>query len=152
MRTTKVRLLPNPFAAPETVNLSVSPDLIGPGPSDNRLYVVNPKQAKIPYQYPDLPPFTGTQQYLAINPKQMASLSIDHPSFIAVHLYGVTRFVLDVWEYYFGHSIPWWFHEHYSRLELVTQADFHNAHCGYGYLETGYSCLLYTSPSPRDPE
>ena len=58
---------------------------------------------------------------------------------MAAHMYGTLRFVLDVWEKYFGGPIPWHFEEDQRRLELVPLVEWNNAHSGYGFIETGFA-------------
>ena len=47
------------------------------------------------------------------------------------------RFVLDVWERYFGHEIPWHSAKHYDRIELSILPSLDNAYSGYGFIEVG---------------
>ena len=58
------------------------------------------------------------------------------PEFEMAQLYGCVRFVLDVWEHYFGRPIAWHF---LSRLRgwKSPSADLNNATAGYGFLELG---------------
>ena len=56
---------------------------------------------------------------------------------MAAHTYGTLRFVLDVWEKYFGGEMPWHFADDYPRLELIPHVEWNNAHCGYGFIEAG---------------
>jgi hypothetical protein len=53
-------------------------------------------------------------------------------------MYGSIRFVLDVWEGYFGGPIEWHFADDYARLELIPHLDWDNAQSGYGFIETGF--------------
>ena len=64
-------------------------------------------------------------------------ITFDDPAFVSAHLYGTARFVLDVWEKYFGHHLIWYHSELYPRLELVPLVDWDNAQSGPGFLETG---------------
>ena len=66
---------------------------------------------------------------------------------MAAHMYGTVRFVLDVWEKYFGGPIPWHFEEDQPRLELVPLVEWNNAHSGYGFIETGFA-----RPGAQDPQ
>jgi hypothetical protein len=61
-------------------------------------------------------------------------------------MYGTLRFVLDVWEQYFGGAVPWHFAADYPRLELIPLAQWDNAHSGYGFIETGFA-----RPGAADP-
>ena len=47
------------------------------------------------------------------------------------------RFVLAVWEGYFGRTIPWHFARDFDRLEVVMLPALHNAIVGYGFMEVG---------------
>jgi hypothetical protein len=153
-RGTRFRLYPQPpvleaIGEPETVWISRSPDLIQPGPADDRMYVVDPINKATPYDYPFLPPWLGAQH----PPVQAASDGhFDHlrpgtREFMAAHMYGTLRFVLDVWEGYFGEEIPWHFGADFPRLELVPLVEWNNAHSGYGFIETGFA-----RPGEADPQ
>ncbi|WGF88327.1 hypothetical protein [Marinivivus vitaminiproducens] len=138
------------FATPERVWLSPEPQTIGPGPSDSRMYVVNPLEKLRIYEYPYLPPFDGP----ALTPAQPGPEGhFDHlvpgtPAFAAAHLYGSIRRTLDVWEGYFGCPIPWHFRRDYERLEMIPWVDWDNAHSGYGYIETGWRGVANGSRVP----
>ena len=47
------------------------------------------------------------------------------------------RFVLDVWEGYFGRPIHWHFSPRYDRLELTILPSLDNAYSGFGFIEVG---------------
>ena len=64
-------------------------------------------------------------------------LSVGTPEFAMAHTYGCVRFVLDVWEGYFGRPIAWHFGEQLERLEIVLLPTWDNAHVGWGFLEVG---------------
>jgi hypothetical protein len=64
-------------------------------------------------------------------------IDIGTPEFEAAHLFGVTRFVMDVWEGYLGHPIRWHFSRDFEQLELSILPDWDNGQIGYGYLEVG---------------
>jgi len=151
---TRFRLLPVPpssGAKPEleTVALSSPVGSIGPGPSDARMFVIDPIGEKPPYgmnrgpygtPYLYFPPWTGPVQ-----PPTMPGPGghFDHfepgrPGFAEAHLFGCVRFTLDVWEGYFGRPIPWFFAPRYDRLEIVSLPHFDNAHTGLGFLEAGH--------------
>ena len=150
---TRFALFPQPpfledFAQPETVWVSPPAGTIGPGPDDDRMYVVDPVGKPAPYGVTRgpfgaldlyLPPWTG-----AVYPPAMPDSSghFDHiapgsPGFEAAHLYGSVRRVLDVWEGYFAAPIAWHFRPDYRRLELSLFAPWDNARAGYGFLEVG---------------
>jgi hypothetical protein len=150
---TRFRLFPrppyaHPGRAPDVVAISVPPELIGPGPSDDRLYVIDPVRKNYPYGIVpgpygtpriSLPPWRGP-----IRPPVRAGadghfdrIPVEAPEFAEAHVYGSIRFVLDVWERYFGRSIDWHFARDYDRLEVVMLPEFNNAHAGYGFMEVG---------------
>ncbi len=52
-------------------------------------------------------------------------------------MFGAIRFVLGIWENYFGRPIEWHFARHFDRLEVVMLPGFDNAHVGYGFMEVG---------------
>jgi hypothetical protein len=68
-------------------------------------------------------------------------IPVDTPQFLAAHVYGVARRVLDLWQDLLGHPIVWWHVDAFPRLELVPRLRWGNAHSGPGFLETG---LLWT--------
>ena len=154
-RGTRFRLFPQSPAlasimGPETVWIAHPPDSIGSGPSDDRIYVVDAIGKQPYWDFPHLPPYRG-----ACNPPVQAGHDghFDHLTdyrsreFMAAHMYGTVRFVLDVWERYFGGPIPWHFAGDYQRLELVPLVEWNNAHSGYGFIETGFS-----RPGEQDPQ
>lgn len=150
---TRFRLFPqapflHPDRPPEVVYVSSPPGSIGPGPSDNRLYLINPPDKRRPYgvspgplgtPHIELPPWRGAIP----RPVQPGPDGhFDHipagaPEFAEAHVFGVIRFVLDVWERYFGRPIPWHFARDFRRLEVVMLPTFDNAHVGYGFMEVG---------------
>ena len=128
------------FAEPETVIISRAPGSVGPGPSDERMYVVDALQKSRPYEFPYLPPFTGP-----VNPPALPGPDghFDHfevgtREFAAAHMYGTLRLVLDIWEDYFGRTVEWHFSDHLARLELIPHLEWENAQSGYGFIETGF--------------
>ena len=154
-RGTRFRLYPQPpiltsIEGPETVWVAPAAGSIGPGPSDGRMYVVDAIGKDQPYDYPYLPPYRGPR-----NPPVEPGIDghfdhLDDPwsrEFMAAHMYGTLRFVLDVWEKYFGGPIPWHFAEDRPRLELVPLVEWNNAHSGYGFIETGFA-----RPGAPDPQ
>lgn len=141
---TRFRLFPQPrflepFGEPETVWVSSLAGTLGPGPSDDRMYVVQPRADKKPYAYPDLPPYRGAcAPPLTPGPDgHFDQVEPGAPEFRAAHMFGTIRRVLDIWEGYLGRQIPWHFREHLERLELVPFLDWDNAHSGYGFIEAG---------------
>jgi hypothetical protein len=142
---TRFRLFPQPpvlaaFAEPETVWLSLPPEAIGPGPQDERIYVADAVAKTHYYEFPTLPPYPG-EVYPAVRPGpdgHFDQIPADSREFRAAHMYGTIRFVLDVWEGYFGRTIDWHFRADFQRLELVPWVDWNNAQSGWGFIETGY--------------
>jgi hypothetical protein len=114
------------------------------------MYVVDAVGKAQPYDYPYLPPYRGPQN-LPVRPGPDGHFDhLDDPysrEFMAAHMYGTLRFVLDVWEKYFGGPIPWHFEEDQPRLELVPLVEWNNAHSGYGFIETGFA-----RPGEPDPQ
>ena len=154
-RGTRFLLYPQPpvlasIHGPETVWVSPPPGSIGPGPSDERMVVVD-AVGKSPYRdFPHVPPWRGPRHPPA---QPGPDGHFDHLTdswsreFMAAHMYGTLRFVLDVWEDYFGGPMRWHFEPDYPRLELVPVAEWNNAHSGYGYIETGFA-----QPGAPDPQ
>jgi hypothetical protein len=150
---TRFRLFVQPpfgdaHATPEIITVSSPPGSLGPGPSDDSMYVVEPVDKALPYglnqgplgtPYIYLPPWPG--RHLA--PAQPgADGHFDHyrpgtPGFEAAHLFGCVRFTLDVWENYLGQPLVWHFRDDYDRLELSILPEWDNAQFGYGFLEVG---------------
>ena len=150
---TKFKLFPQPsflrsFERAEIVSVSSPAGMVGAGPSDGRMYVIDPIGKAEPYgishgpgrgQRLYLPPWNGAI-HRPVEPD--ASGHFDYlqpgtPEFEAAHLYGTARFVLDVWEDLFGRRIDWHFRPEYERLELSIFEHFDNARAGYGFLEVG---------------
>lgn len=150
---TRFRLFPQPsfldaYAEPETVQVSAPPGTVGPGPADARMVTLDPIGKERPYGiHPgpggepvlDLPPWRGpTGAPARPGPSgHFDHLPVGTRAFELAHLYGSVRFVLDVWEGYFGRAIPWHFGAALPRLELSTIDGWDNAHAGWGFLETG---------------
>lgn len=161
---TRFRLYPQPPYAEavlglETVWVSPPAGTVGPGPADDRMYVVDSigKPASYgPGSEPNgrsslyLPPWDGP-----VNPPaepdgegHFDNLEPGTPEFEAAHVYGTVRFVLDIWEDYFGGTIDWHFGQDYERLELSLLRKLNNALMGYGFLEVGYDQTLEGPPRP----
>jgi len=153
---TRFRLYPQPpilesIHGPETVWIAHPPGSIGPGPSDDRMYVVDALGKDQYYDFPFLPPWRGPRSPpVQPGPEGHFDHLVDPWSreFMAAHMYGTVRFVLDVWENYFGGPIPWHFEEDQRRLELVPLIDWNNAHSGYGFIETGFARPRAPDPQP----
>ncbi len=126
------------FERPETVWVSSPAGTLGPGPSDARMYVVEPL-AKKPYGENDLPPFRGP---LRPPVDSGAGGHFDHlapgdPGFTCAHMFGAVRRVLDVWETYLGGPLHWHFAGTHPRLEMIPHVPWNNAHFGWGFMECG---------------
>lgn len=135
-------------AAPETITVSSPIGSVGPGPSDEAMYVIEPVDKALPYglnrgplgtPYIYLPPWPGRSLAPALPGPDG---HFDHyepnmPGFEAAHLFGCVRFTLDVWEGYLGQPLVWHFRDHYERLELSILPEWDNAQFGYGFLEVG---------------
>ena len=138
----------HPEWPPEIVCVSEPPGAIGPGPSDARMHLVNPVGKRFAYgvnpgplgtPHLDFPPWKGPV-FPPVFPD--AEGHFDHllpgtPEFAEAHVFGTVRFVLDVWERYFGHRIEWHFAADYSRLEIAILPGLNNAYAGYGFMEVG---------------
>ncbi len=123
---------------PETVWVSSPAGSIGPGPSDRRMYVIDPVD-KAPYGDEELPPYRGSI-YAPATPGPTGHfdhIAPGHREFFSAHCYGTLRFVLDVWEEYLGTAVPWHFAAHFDRLEILPLVRWNNAQCGYGFVEFG---------------
>jgi hypothetical protein len=150
---TRFRLFPQPrflekAPEPETVWLLPTAGTLGAGPSDDRMYVVDPIGKYYPYglargSYGSIflyqPPWNGPVQPPALpdGHGHFDHLCVGTSEFEAAHAYGVVRFVLDIWEDYFGRPIRWHFLRDYDRLEIVLLHALENATAGYGFMELG---------------
>jgi hypothetical protein len=154
-RGTRFRLYPQapiPPAShrPETIWVSPPAGSLQPGPADDRMYVVDAIGKDRPYEAPDLPPYLGSR-HPPVPPGPDGHFDHLEPgsrAFMAAHIYGTVRFVLDVWERYLGGEIPWHFADDFARLELIPVVEWDNAQCGYGFIETGYARPGTAHPHP----
>ena len=162
---TRVRLFPqtpvgDDFDPPETVWLSTPRGTVGEGPSDDRMYVIDPLDKPFPYgrnvaapgQSPlfQIPPWHGPL-YPPAAPGfdgHLDHIPLGTPEFEAAHVYGAARYVLDIWEAYLGGPVPWHFRDDYDQLEIVLLRHFDNATAGYGYMEIGSAETRDGSISP----
>jgi len=137
------------FEEPEVVWLSPPAGSIGPGPADDRMYVVDPIDKETPYEFPYLPPYRGPAHppVLPDAAGHFDYLDVNTRDFIAVHMYGGIRRTLDIWEGYFGRRIEWQFRQRFNRLELVPIINWDNAQSGFGFIETGFGPSQATSCS-----
>ncbi len=133
----------------EVIEVSTPPDSIGPGPSDDQMYVIFPVDKPLEYgmhkddrgyPYVFLPPWSGPLYEPAIadeNGNFLQYDDIDDPRFHAAHTYASIRFTLDVWEKYYDRPIEWYFKDYYNRAEVVILPQFENAQIGRGFIEIG---------------
>ena len=131
--------------APETVDITLPPGFIGPGPSDDVLFVAHAADKPAPYDPPGYaPPYTGRLLKPALPGRDghFDHIGLDTPQFLAAHLYGAMRHTLDIWQHYIGHRVVWWHAAQYPRMELIPLLDWNNAQSGPGFMETG----LYRGP------
>ncbi|NIA70663.1 hypothetical protein HBA54_18860 [Pelagibius litoralis] len=141
---TRFRLFPQMpdlegFAEPETVLVSPRPGTIGAGPFDGAMRVVDPIDKPEPYAFPDMPPFQGAVFPPAVPNRDghFDHIPLDSRQFLSAHMYGSVRFVLDIWESYFGKMVDWYDPRDGFLVELVPQVAWDNAHAGIGFIETG---------------
>ena len=138
----------HPDRPPEVVTISSPPGTIGPGPSDNRLFVIAPVGKRYPYgiapgplgtPYLSLPPWRGPVLRPAIPSRDghFDHIPVGAPEFALAHLFGCIRFVLEKWERYLGGTLQWHFARHFDRLEALIYPPLDNARAGYGYMEAG---------------
>ena len=138
----------HPDWPPETVSVSDPPGAVGPGPSDERMLLVNPIGKRFAYGVnlgplgtPHLvaPPWEGPvfPPVLPDGDGHFDHLPEGTPEFAEAHVFGTARFVLDVWERYFGRRIEWHFAPDYRRLEITIMPEINNAYAGYGFMEVG---------------
>jgi hypothetical protein len=149
----RFRLFPKPPYVhpewpPETICVSSPPGSIGPGPADERMHLIDPVGKFLAYgvnpgplgtPHLDLPPWRGPIRRPVFPDAEghFDHIPVDTPEFAEAHVFGAVRFVLDIWERYFGRSIPWHFARDYRRLEIVILPGLDNAHVGYGFMEVG---------------
>lgn len=143
---TRVRLFPQApflsgFGEPEVVWLSPPAGTVGPGPSDDRMYVVDALEKVVPYEYPFMPPYKG-ETFPPAEPGPDGHFDhypVDCREFLSVHVYGSLRRVLDIFESYLGSRVPWQFRESFDKLELIPMVEWENAQSGYGFMEFGHA-------------
>lgn len=127
------------YDKPEPVWISTPPKAISAGPSDAKMYVVDPLIEKQRYEFPYLPQFAGA----AYPPVEAGPDGhFDHlipgtRAFVCAHAFGSLRRIQDIWESYLGRPIVWYFRPSIARLEVVPLLDWFNAHSGFGFMEFG---------------
>ena len=133
---------------PEIVTVSSPLGSVGPGPSDDRMFVIEPIGKKWPYGVNHAPlgsPFIYLPQWngprlAPVVPDEDGNfdyLTPDMAGFEAAHAFGSVRFTLDVWENYLGEPLEWHFAERFEELEISILPQWNNAQYGYGFLEIG---------------
>ncbi|MEM6665716.1 MAG: hypothetical protein AAF638_04870 [Pseudomonadota bacterium] len=127
------------YSTPETIWISTPLGRVRPGPSDDRVYVIDPLMEKEPYSFPYMPPFVGAAHPPATPGPDGHFDHLDPNSrqFVSAHIFAGVRFVLDLWESYVGHPFVWHFAQTYERLEIIPQVDWYNAQSGFGFMEFG---------------
>lgn len=128
------------FREPEIVWLAPPAGSVAPGPSDDRMYAVDPIGKDEPYEFPFLPPWRGPA-HPSVEPDadgHFDYFDVSSREFVVTHMYGGIRRTLDIWDGYFGRRIEWQFRPHFDRLELIPVIDWDNAQSGYGFIETGF--------------
>jgi hypothetical protein len=112
------------------------------------MFLINPLDKPSPYGVNfgplgtprlDLPPFRGFV-HRPVRPGAYGHFDYipeGTPEFEEAHVFGTIRFVLDIWERYFGRRIEWHFARDYRRLEIVILPGLDNAYAGYGFMEIG---------------
>lgn len=133
----------------QIIEISAPAGSVGPGPSDDRMYVIFPKHKPREYgmhkddngdPYVYLPPWDGPVYEPAIpdeNGNFLHYEDLEDPRFHAAHTYASIRFTLDVWENYYGRTIEWYFRDYYEQAEVVVIPEFENAQIGRGFIEIG---------------
>ena len=149
----------HPEWPPETVSVSDPPGSIGLGPADERMRLIFPVDKRYSYGVNpgplgtpglDLPPFRGPihRPVCPNDDGHFDTIPVDTPEFAGAHVFGTVRFVLDIWERYFGRRIEWHFARHYPQLEIVIRPRLDNAYAGYGFMEIGAHPLPDGSLAP----
>jgi hypothetical protein len=107
-------------------------------PVDKRYsYGVNPGPLGTPKL--DLPPYRG-RIHRPVCPDEdgnFDTIPVGAPEFAEAHVFGTVRFVLDIWESYFGRRIEWHFARDYRQLEIAITPRIDNSYAGYGFMEIG---------------
>ncbi|MBV8105317.1 MAG: hypothetical protein JO223_11985 [Hyphomicrobiales bacterium] len=138
----------HPEWPPETISVSSPPGSIGPGPADARMRLILPVDKRYSYGVNpgplgtprlDLPPYRGRIRHPVCPDEEghFDSIPEGTPEFAEAHVFGTVRFVLDIWERYFGRPIEWHFARDYRQLEIVILPRIDNAYAGYGFMEIG---------------
>jgi hypothetical protein len=145
---TKFRIHPQPkwvtgVGKPAVVYVNAAPHTIRPGPEDERMYVVDARRKEAYVLSGGHPPYRRTKSSCLprVRPDgrgHFAHLRAGSRAFSSAMLFATVRCVLEIWEGYFGRTIPWAFRDTYPRLELIPRAETLNAWSQYGYIECGF--------------
>ncbi len=138
----------HPEWPPETISVSRPRGSIGPGPADDRMRLIVPVEKRYSYGVNpgplgtprlDFPPFRGPvhRPVCPDDEGNFDSIPEGTPEFAEAHVFGTVRFVLDIWERYFGRPIEWHFARDYQQLEIAILPNLDNAYAGYGFMEIG---------------
>ena len=133
---------------PETVWISSPAGSLMPGPSDHRMYVIDPVGKERAYgYYPGpggstfhyRPPWEGPILPFAEPGEDghFDHLAVGTFEFEQAHAFGSIRFTMDIWERYFERRLEWHFRDHYDRLEILFLRGLDNAFAGFGSIEIG---------------
>lgn len=144
-RGTRFLIYPQPktlrgFEKPVPVHVDRPPGTIKFGPEDDAICVVDAVDKLAYTQTHSKPPWKGDRHPRA---KRNAAghfneIPPTHPTFRSATVYATIRCVLDIWEGYFGRSLPWYFRRTYPRLEVIPYIENVDAFSGDGYIEFGY--------------
>ena len=140
---TRFRLFPKAYEGylePETVWVSPSPAMIGPGPADGRMHAIDALDKEGPYDPPFwVPPYRGRvgPPALPAADGHFDQIPVDDRTFLSAHTYASARRVLDIWEAFLGRRINWWHASNYPSLELIPLVHWNNAQSGGGFIEMG---------------
>ena len=140
---TRFRLFPayaEGYVEPETVEVSLPPGSIEPGPSDPWMYARNPISKDEPYDPPSYtPPYLGPTHPPAVPGRNghFDEIPVETEQFLAAHTYGTIRHTLDIWEHYLNRRIVWWHAAANPQVELIPIVHWQNAHSGPGFIEMG---------------
>src|SRR5215470_3586385 len=108
------------FREPAIVSINVPPGKVKAGPEDGRMFVIDAVN-KEPYSEFNRPPYQGAKND-PVKPGPRGHFDHLMPGsreFSAATMYATVRRVLDIWEDYFGHQIPWHFEATFPKLELI---------------------------------
>lgn len=133
---------------PETIWVSSPAGSVMSGPSDHRMYVIDPVGKERAYgYYPGprgttihyRPPWRGSVLPEALPGPEghFDHLEIGTYEFEQAHAFGSIRFTMDIWEHYFERPLGWHFQDHYDRLEITFLRGLDNAFAGFGSIEIG---------------